>query len=153
MSYWERQSSIDVTVAAVVTAAVWLTPFLGGPVLFRVISAADLGRAWLGPVLSMLGMTATTTAFIFTVIDRKEFAILRGSGSESQLWKIFSQNIGWLAISAIYAGACTFLADSYTGPAAWLGSFLVVMLSICIAKFAWVMRQVIAVRIDQAGLG
>jgi hypothetical protein len=118
--------------------------------MFEVGGAQEVGRAWLSPVLTLLGMTSATTAFLFAVVDRTEFNALRGKQAESQLWRIFAQNIGWLAISALYCATLTFMNTSYVRWLMPLGTFLIIMLIVCVLKFAWVMRQVILVRVDQA---
>jgi hypothetical protein len=152
VTYWDHQTKADVAVALVATTAVWLGPSFGAPILFAISSedATQIARSWLGPILTLLAMTFATMSFIFTVIDRSEFNIIRGKHSESQLWRIFAQNIGWLTCSAIYCVVLVVVAPSTgTQPLAYLGSFLLFIMSICIMKYAWVMRQVLFVRIDQ----
>jgi hypothetical protein len=97
-------------------------------------------------------MTAATTAFVFAVVDRSEFKALRGKHAESQLWRVFAQNIGWLAVSAVYCAILTFLSARYDAWIMPLGTFLIVVLCVCVLKFAWVMRQVIFVRVDQTSV-
>ena len=149
VTYWDKQTRFDVTCALALTLALWFGPRVGAPTIFETVNPQDVGRSWLSPVLALLGMMSATTAFIFSVVDRSEFKIIRGNHAESQLWRIFAQNIGWLAISAAYCVLITFATGSF---AYWLlpiGTFLMVLVTICILKFAWVMRQVIFVRIDQ----
>lgn len=149
MTYWDKQTRIDVSLSVIVTGILWLGPKLGVPVMFEVGAAREIARAWLSPVLTLLGMTSATTAFLFAVVDRSEFKALRGKRAESQLWRIFAQNIGWLAVSAIYCAILTFVSASYDGWLMPLGTFLMIILGVCVLKFAWVMRQVIFVRVDQ----
>lgn len=151
MSYWEKQTRVDVSVAIAITLVLWLGPLIGFPVIFIVDAAKEIGRSWLSPVLTLLGMTAATTAFVFAVVDRSEFKALRGKHAESQLWRIFGQNIGWLAVSAVFCAILTFLNASYVGWLMPVGTFLIIILCVCVLKFAWVMRQIIFVRVDQTG--
>ena len=143
------QTRVDAALAVAITLVLWLGPDLGLPAIFTVDSASDIGRLWLGPVLTLLGMTSATTAFVFAVVDRSEFKSLRGNHAESQLWRIFAQNIGWLAVGGVYCAVLTFLNVDHI---AWLmpvGTFLIIILCVCVLKFAWVMRQIIFVRVDQ----
>jgi hypothetical protein len=149
VTYWDKQTRIDVTGALALTLILWLGPKLGLPKVFEIGSPQEVGRAWLSPILALLGMMSATTAFIFTVVDRSEFKIIRGNHAESQLWRIFAQNIGWLAISAAYCALITFAAGAFANWILPVGTFLIVLVTICVLKFAWVMRQVIFVRIDQ----
>lgn len=148
VSYWERQTRTDAAVAFAITATAWVLPRFGAPIVFNIRDVQSIVSVWLGPTLTLLGIMGATTAFIFNVIERSEFKIIRGNRAESQLWRIFAQNIAWLAVSSAYCAVSTFLL---VVPLLWaaFGSFLLVMLIICIAKFAWVMRAVIFVRIDQ----
>ena len=152
MTYWDKQTRVDVTAAITITIVLWVGPKIGLPVMFESGNAREIARSWISPVLTLLGMTSATTAFIFTVVDRTEFRLLRGKHAESQLWRIFAQNIGWLAVSAAYCALLTFVSTGHVPLLLPLGSFLIVILSICVFKFAWVMRQVIFVRIDQTGI-
>jgi hypothetical protein len=149
VTYWDNQTKFDVAAAAIAVFVVWFGPRIGLPTLFHVGDVRSIAQAWLSPILSFLGMTSATTAFIFTVIDRPEFNILRGKHAESQLWRIFAQTISWLSISAIFCVLLTFVSMQDGRALLLIGTFLVVMLFICVGKFAWVMRQVISVRINQ----
>ena len=151
VTYWDHQTKVDVAVALIATAAVWLGPSYGTPIVFSLSpeDAAQIARSWLGPILTLLAMTFATMSFIFTVIDRTEFNIIRGKHSESQLWRIFAQNIGWLTCSAIYCVTFVVATPSVTLFLTHVGTCLLFIMSICIIKYAWVMRQVLFVRIDQ----
>jgi hypothetical protein len=148
VKYWDHQTKFDFIGAFTLTAICWLGPKMGMPVLFKVEDAASIARAWLSPTLTFLGMTSATTAFIFTVIDRPEFNVLRGRHAESQLWRIFAQTIGWLAVASMFCVFLTLLKYG-SGTLAPVGTFLIFMLLLCVGKFAWVMRQIISVRINQ----
>lgn len=152
VTYWDNQAKVDAALALIITLLAWRLPAWGIGPLF-VLSAESISsaaRTWVGPALTLLGMMSATTAFIFSVIDRGEFAIIRGSKSEGQLWKIFSENIFWLSTTAVVAIFVSFLHVPTGMWLFYLSSFLPVIVSICVLKFAWVIRQIIAVRAAQA---
>lgn len=137
VNYWHNQTKLDMACALVLSVAVWQLPKVGLPVLFLIDKNALViaARTWLGPILTLLGMMSATTAFLFTVIDRDEFAGLRKSSSESQLWRIFSESLLWLAVAALFAAWVTFWNGNAPQLAYQLGTFLIVIIAICIAKF------------------
>lgn len=149
MNYWKRQHTLDVCASVLFALVAVGGPKAGIPVLVN-ITADTLSlsaRAWVGPALTLLGMMSATTAFIFSVVDRSEFAALKALGVESQLWSIFAQNILWLAVAALCAMVLAFLpAGSLPDALLGLVVFLFSIISICLIKFAWVMRQIIFVR-------
>ena len=149
--YWRHQALLDVVLAALVTVLLWQLPRWGSPPLF-VANAETLvmaARTWVGPLLTLLGMMSATTAFVFSVVERGEFAILRKS-AESQLWRVFSENLLWLGIAAIAAVLITFSNAAKSHVSLYAGTFLVVIVAICVMKFVWVMRQIVSVRIAHA---
>lgn len=149
VSYWKNQHLFDVAISVALTAAVVWGPKVGAPVIITITgeSLALSARAWVGPALTLLGMMSATTAFIFSVVDRSEFAALRALGVESQLWKVFAENILWLSVAAVAAAIFSFLpAGNVSKSALVFALFLFFMVSLCLLKFAWVMRQIISVR-------
>lgn len=150
--YWDHQAKADAALAAIGSLLFWSVPNLGFPVIFTVNAEAVVtaARTWVGPTLTLLGMMAATTAFVFSVVDRNEFALLKESSSESQLWLIFSENLLWLAIAAIAAGGLTFWSGAFPSFVLYAATFLVIIVSISVLKFAWVMRQIISVRAARA---
>jgi hypothetical protein len=153
VNYWRHQTVTDVAAAAAIDAALWLAPQAGIPTVFTVDapSLAMAARTWLGQALTLLGMMSATTAFIFTVVDRTEFTALRSSRSEGQLWRVFSQNLLWLGVAALFCVSATFWSAEHFTFLAVLGTFIVAIASISVAKFVWTMRQIISVRIAQSG--
>ena len=151
-SYWKNQVKIDVAIAILLTILLWTLPSRGMPIVFMIDDESTLliARAWVGPLLTLLGMMSATTSFLFSVIDRKEFAILRTSSSESQLWRIFSENILWLGVASLSAVYFTFLNTNDRAIIVYGGTFLIVVSSISVVKFIWIMRQVISVRVAQS---
>lgn len=149
VNYWGRQHVIDVFVAVILALVADFGPKIGLPVVIR-LSTENLtlsARAWVGPSLTLLGMMSATTAFIFSVVDRNEFKALRELGVEPQLWKVFSENILWLAIAAVSAMVISFIQLPDLPDLILLYvSFLFFMVTICLLKFAWIMRQIISVR-------
>jgi hypothetical protein len=152
VSYWRNQAKIDVACAIALSLIVWQLPKAGFPTLFVIEEQALItaARTWLGPVLTLLGMMSATTAFLFTVIDRGEFAALRKSSSEGQLWKIFAENLLWLAVAALFSAWVTFWNGNVSRLTFYFATFLLMIVAICIAKFVWIMRQIVSVRIAQA---
>jgi hypothetical protein len=152
VSYWKYQTVVDVLAAVTIAAVVWSAPKLGVPVVLTVDPAgiALTARTWLGPALTLLGMMSATTAFIFTVVDRAEFTILRKSKSEAQLWRVFSQNLLWLGVAALFCATVTFWGSGPFELVAKLGTFLIAITAISVGKFVWTMRQIISVRIAQS---
>ena len=138
--------------ALALSLIVWQLPRAGFPTFFVINEQAltTAARTWLGPVLTLLGMMSATTAFLFTVIDRGEFAVLRKSSSEGQLWRIFSENLLWLAVAALFSAWATFWNGYAPQLTFYLATFLLIIVAICIAKFVWIMRQIVSVRIAQA---
>lgn len=141
----------DILVALVLTITALNVERVGISPLFTLDSDSIVlaARAWLGPILTLLGMTSATTAFIFSVVDRSEFLPLRKSNSESQLWLIFSENLFWLAVASIASALVTFSSNVAHAPIIWTIIFLFNIVAICILKFAWVMRQIISVRMSR----
>jgi hypothetical protein len=152
VTYWKFQTVIDVAVAALCSILVWVLPQKGFPAFFVIDHAAltTAGRAWVAPSLTLLGMMSATTAFVFSVVDRQEFSILRSSTAEAQLWRTFSENLFWLAVAAIFAACITFLKPAADVSMFYIATFLIIIVSISIMKFIWVMRQIISVRIAQS---
>ena len=150
VDYWRHQNLIDAAIAAAVTALTWTLPTVGAPAAFQITPEGLIlaSRMWVAPALTLLGMTCATTAFVFTVVDRAEFGILRGSRSETQLWRVFSQIILWLTVSAIFAAVLTFIRPDLIGRVIFmLSTAIFLMVVISVGKFSWVMRQIISVRI------
>lgn len=154
--YWRNQNKFDVLISVVICVILWLSPKATG---FEAFSAnyTDISvtaRTWLAPTLTMLGMTCTATAFIFTVIDKEDFEALRNSKSQPQLWEILSEIIFWLATSSISCAILTFIELREHGlKILYFCSFLIVIVSISIMKFSWLMRQIVGVRIDRSAAG
>ncbi|MBH1943155.1 hypothetical protein I5L01_02810 [Erythrobacter sp. YJ-T3-07] len=110
-------------------------------------------RAWLAPILTLLGLVCATNAFMFSAVDRSEFKILRAIGVESQLWKVFSEMIFWLTVAAISSAFISLSnAESLPRFVVGLSTFLFFMTSLCLLKFSWVMRHVIGARIRRSEL-
>jgi len=154
--YWKNQNLFDVFISIAICIILWISPKITG---FEAFSAnyADVSataRIWLAPTLAMLGMTCTATAFIFTVIEKEDFEVLRKSKSQPQLWKILSQIIFWLAASSICCAILTFIdLRDHGSKILYFCSFLIVVDSISILKFSWLMRQIVGVRIDRSSTG
>ena len=105
-------------------------------------------RIWVAPILTFLGLICATNAFIFTAVERSEFSPLRKLGVEGQLWQIFSEIIFWLAVSTPSAAVISFIKPHVITD--FLVSYLVflfLIVCLCLLKFAWLMREIIAVRI------
>lgn len=149
MIYWNSQRLFDALLAFVVALIGVKGPSLGLPVLLTLQPDAVIlaARAWVSPILTLLGMMSATTAFIFAVVDRQEFTAIRATKAEPQLWLIFSENLFWLSIAAISSAVISFMA-----PSEWNFTielyvvFLFLIICVCVLKFAWVMRQIISVR-------
>ncbi len=150
--YWKFQGYFDAVVGILLTVLLWAIPHYGGPILFAVNfeETAIIARTWVGPILTLLGMMSATTAFIFSVVDRPEFRVLKKSTSEAYLWNIFSENLLWLAIAAFGACAASFGARPLPEWLLYGLNYILIMVCICITKFVWVIRQIISVRISTA---
>ena len=150
--YWKFQAYFDAVFGVLITVLLWAIPAWGGPTFFAVDFAdvAIIARTWVAPTLTLLGMMSATTAFIFSVIDRPEFRILKHSKSEADLWKIFSENLLWLVIAAFGACAASFFIQPLPDFFIYGLNYILVMACMCIAKFVWVMRQIISVRVSNA---
>lgn len=150
--YWKFQGYFDAVVGIFLTILLWSIPNLGVPTVFSINfeDTAIIARMWVGPILTLLGMMSATTAFIFSVVDRPEFRVLKKSTSEAFLWNIFSENLLWLAIAAFGACAASFCTQPLPVWLIYGLNYILVMVCICIAKFVWVMRQIISVRISNA---
>lgn len=149
VKYWDNQHVIDVVISIILALLAVQGPKAGIPVIMTITAESLIlsTRAWVGPALTLLGMMSATTAFIFSVVDRSEFSPLKDLGVESQLWKVFSENIFWLTFAAVCAMIISFLQPGYV-PDVLLTfvMFLFFIVSICLLKFSWVMRQIISVR-------
>jgi hypothetical protein len=149
--YWSYQRIFDVLAALILAVTVTFGARLGIPVFLPISDAAiaSAARTWVAPVLTLLGMTSATTAFIFSVVDRLEFKAIKSARAERQLWQIFSENLLWLSVSAICAAALSFY-DKENMPliVRFTAFFLFYIDIICIYKFTWVMRQIISVRMS-----
>lgn len=150
--YWRFQGYFDAAIGGLLTLLLWVIPNWGGPALFAVNfeNTAIIARTWVGPILTLLGMMSATTAFIFSVVDRPEFQVLKKSTSEAYLWNIFSENLLWLAIAAFGACAASFSMQQLPEWFLYVLNYVLVMVCLCIAKFVWVMRQIISVRVYNA---
>ena len=150
--YWKSQRLFDAFLALAAALIGVNGPSLGLPVIITLSPDAVIlaSRAWVAPILTLLGMMSATTAFIFSVVDRLEFQAIRKSKAEPQLWLIFSENLFWLSIAAISAAVISFWNPSDWSPVIQVYVvFLFLIICICILKFAWVMRQIISVRMAQ----
>lgn len=147
--YWRWHRWLDFGLAIVFCALSWWLPVWGFPAFFfvdhdiLVLSA----RAWLGAMLTLLGMMSATTAFLFTVIDRPDFLILKQSKSSNQLWETFSQNILWLSIGVVACGFLSVSDGKISHVSVVLGTFIFIINAISIMKFGWIMRSIISVRL------
>lgn len=150
VNYWKHQAKVDIVAALAVTAIFWTVSALGFTPLLVVSdeSVISSARSWVGPTLTLLGLMATTTAFISSTVDRDEFKQLRTKGAESQLWQIFSENLFWLTVASLSAVAASFARSPIPQSVLTYLTFLIAIVAICVVKFTWVMRQVIAVRIS-----
>jgi hypothetical protein len=147
VTYWRYQVFFDVVVVLLVTAMLTSgladLPRLSVPAE-QIVAAC---RLWVAPILTLLGLVCATTAFLFTALERSEFQLLRALGVEDQLWSIFSAMIFWLGIAAISSAIISFVNPSKFPD--WLHAFAVflfLMVSLCLLKFAWVMRHIIGAR-------
>ena len=149
--YWRYQGLIDVVCGVLCVELMWRLPEYGGVQLIRVtdLDAISLAKTWVGPIVTLIGMMSATTAFLFSVIDRPEFSILKGSKSQRYLWQVFSQNLFWLLCGAVAACITSLLKSPLSIWWMHVISFLLVMIFICLSKFVWVMRQIISVRVSQ----
>lgn len=147
VNYWRHQFIIDTIIIFVVS-----TLFSSGifPQTFTVPSGTEIVRAcraWVAPILTILGLVCATTAFLFTAIERSEFDLLRHLDVEDQLWTIFSEVIFWLAVAAISSASISFAREGeLPGWVQGYSTFLFIMVSFCLLKFAWLIRHIIAVR-------
>lgn len=149
--YWRLQFWADLLGAVLITVLLieGKIPFAhANPTPSQIVHSCQI---WVAPIMTLLGLTCATTAFLFTAIDRSDFVLLRTLGVEYQLWIIFSEIIFWLALAAISAASISIVRISEFPQ--WLEGyavFLFVMVSICLFKFAWVMRHVIGVRMRRS---
>lgn len=151
MTYWRFQALFDVSAAIFLVVFGNILPIFGFPIVLET-SVDDIdavSRAWLGPLLTLVGMMSATTAFIFTVVDKSEFKMIQAKGVEHQLFFIFSENIFWITSACIFCALSSFFVG-YDREIYFLASFIFCMVCICLLKFSWVMRQVIGVRIAQS---
>jgi hypothetical protein len=151
--YWKNQRAFDATFGAILTLILWYAPVLGIPIFFSIDSdlAIVSARSWVGPTLTLLGMMSATTAFIFSVVDRAEFKLLKSTSSESYLWVIFSENLLWLSITSFATCAISLFLKPISSYIFYVMSYFLIMTLICIYKFAWAIRQIISVRIAKSG--
>ena len=83
----------------------------------------------------------------FTAIERSEFQLLKKLGVEAQLWSVFSEIIFWLAVAAVSAACISFIPEGeLPGWTKGYAIFLFGIVVLCLLKFAWVMRNIIGVR-------
>lgn len=148
--YWKRHRLADGTICLLLSAVSWI---LGskGFVVFEYESGMvqRLASTWLGPTLSLFGLFSATVAFMFTVIDKPEFMILRKSSSQSQLWEIFQANLFWLCACSVTALMLSLsrqelVQSHYIGFAI---TFILAMAITSLCKFTWVMIQIVSVRV------
>ena len=144
--YWRFQLLID-TLVVIAFVALMMSGVLGWKVELDANRVIETARMWVAPVLTLLGMVCATTSFLFSVVERSEFKLIRDIGVERQLWSVFSELIFWLAVSAVSAATLSFVQPSnFTAPLKGFAYFLFGIVSLCLLKFAWVMRQIISVR-------
>jgi hypothetical protein len=151
--YWKNQIILDVLIAVILAAGLTYAPKWGIELFDSVDSLTIVlsARMWVAPALTLLGMLCATTAFVFSAIDRPEFVPLRKSKSESQLWMVFSEAILWLSFAALFAIFLSLIDPDQIGLLLRAVSLSILFLvSIAVMKFAWVMRQIISVRVAQS---
>lgn len=154
--YWNRHKQIDVALAVASTSALWLFGSSGHSYFtFDALLVQKLAATWVGPTLSLFGLFSATIAFMFTVIDKPEFTILRQSRAQAQLWQVFQGNLIWLCVAAVVCFGLATCNSSLINnkPVAILASFVSTMVIISLCKFTWVMTQVLSVRIAKAKRG
>lgn len=150
--YWKMQFFLDIGISLIATLAI----FIAGDYFNLSLFYADydyireIAKTWMGPLLTLTGMMTATTAFLFTVIDRPEFEKIKGTVAESQLWTIFSENLFWMTFAIISCLIVTVSNDIIISSIYHLLPFGIIIISLCIAKFVWVIRQVLSVRIHTA---
>jgi hypothetical protein len=105
-------------------------------------------RAWIGPVLTFLGLSVSTIVFMFTAVGLPEFETLRRSRSQSQLWVSLSFNT-----QALCCGAVTCLSVSLV-PLQFLNSAIIrvgilsvlINIVICLIKLTWIISEMTLVK-------
>ena len=153
MIYWRFQFWADIVLvgAFVSIAASGIIPYSNiAPAAADIVSAC---RIWVAPILTLLGLVCATTAFLFSALERDEFSLLRKIDVEHQLWAIFSEMIFWLAVSAISTALISFVhAASFPNWLHGYALFLFFMISLCLIKFAWVMRHIVGVKMRRKNM-
>lgn len=147
--YWRYQKAADLMVAAIITLVSYLS-FNSGYVLMAVTSdrMADVAKESFSASVSLLGLVFATVAFVFSAIDSEKFRILRESKSRTQMWSIFSFTLVCLLVSSMWSFAIMVGGASLACSQVLISAntFLIALVFILIAKFTWVMTQIIAVK-------
>ena len=124
--------------------------FSSGHVLMAVTSdrMADIAKETFSASVSLLGLVSATVAFVFSAIDSEKFRILRESKSRTQMWSIFSFTLVCLLVGSMWSFGIMAAGASLPCNQALISAntFLIVLVFILIAKFTWVMTQIIAVK-------
>lgn len=147
--YWRYQKAADLMAAAMITLVSYLI-FSSGHELMAVTSdrMADVAKESFSASVSLLGLVSATVAFVFSAIDSEKFRILRESKLRTQMWSIFSFTLVCLLVSSIWSFGIMVAGASLPCNQALISAntFLIVLVFILIAKFTWVMTQIIAVK-------
>jgi len=148
-TYWKYQRTFDILISALVTALLLKMGRMSFTVFeFDAEHAKSVASDWLGAVLSLFGLVSATVAFVFSAIDSTEFKILRESKSKRQLWDIFSFTLIILLIACFWCTAMTLFSNNVISSYVVFITtpFVIITTSLLLAKFTWVMTQIIAVK-------
>ena len=93
---------------------------------------------------SLLGFALAAVSIILAVGQMPRFRLLRESSQRHQIFAIFFQAIGWLAVTTAWSLACL-VADKDQSPRPILLYVLVALGAVCAARIyrcVWVLRSV-----------
>lgn len=147
--YWRYQKVADLTAAGVIALCSYLI-FNSGYMLITITSdrMVDVAKESFSASVSLFGLVSATVAFVFSAIDSDKFRILRESKSRNQMWSIFSFTLVCLFMSSVWSFVLMVggVAVSCSQIIISANTFLIALVFILIAKFTWVMAQIIAVK-------
>lgn len=139
MTWWRRYFLLaegGTVILMTVFFAVWLYLRDGAKVFIHVGMADSLtvASALMGVFGSLLGFILASITFLFGIVDRESFRVLRASHSYPDHWAIFA--------SALRACAFASLTSLCGLIAVWLGSLPLWLLVAMFATIAWSIARV-----------
>jgi hypothetical protein len=148
--YWRRHRIADIGLSIITSSLIWTDP-LGivwtsvenDPSYFR-----SLAGEWFSASSALFGLVAATIAFVFGVVDLKEYAVLRRSRSSKQLWEIFTFALTVLLVTSVWTAIIAILRERALRDQAVQATtlLLAVLTTIQMLKFTWVVCAIVSVK-------